>query len=422
MRIARPAVAITIESVSFYCDGVTMFELNHLPEHGQALEADDAAYLDLTAALRVQQLLDLCPASKPTALFALPGLSSEVGIGQLFIKDESTRLGLGSFKALGGAHAVLQVFLEEAARKLDRTVAPEEIINAELQSFARQFTVACATDGNHGRSVAAGARFIGCHAVIFIHSGVSADRAAAIERFGAEIRRVPGVYDDAVAAANRESAANGWTVVSDTSWPGYERIPKLVAQGYTVMLQEALAAMPAAPTHVFVQAGVGGLASAVAGHLSLVCDHAPRIVIVEPERAACLFASHDAGERVVIPHKQSTVMAMLECQEPSLAAWRVIARLASAFMTIGEKDAVRAMRRLAEPTDSDPAIVAGESGGAGLAGLLVATESAATRDALHLDGHSVVLLLNTEGATDPETYERLVGRTPEQVLEKDRTA
>src|SRR5690606_5228072 len=246
-------------------------------------------------------------------------------------------------------------------------------------------TVACATDGNHGRSVAAGARFTGCRAVIFVHEGVSAQRADAIAAFGAEIRRVPGVYADAVATAAREAEAHGWTVVSDTASPGYERIPQLVAQGYTVMVREALDALPRSPTHVFVQAGVGGLASAVAGYLSdTLGDARPCIVIVEPERSACLLASHDAGKPVAVAQDEATIMAMLECQEPSLTAWRVLARLADAFMTVSEEYAVRAMRALAEPAADDPAIVAGESGGAGLAGLLAATESEYMRAALGL--------------------------------------
>lgn len=393
-----------------------MYRLNQLSEYGKPLDPADAAYLDERAAARVQALLELCPVAEPTLLHALPALARQLGIGRLFVKDESTRLGLGSFKALGGAYAVLQVFLEEAGRRLGRPVAAQELAQPELRAIAAGFTVACATDGNHGRSVAAGARFIGCRAVIFIHSGVSVDRAAAIEAFGAEIRRVKGVYNDAVAAATRESEANGWVVVSDTAWPGYERIPQLVAQGYTVMVQEALHALPAAPTHVFVQAGVGGLASAVAGHLALVyAERRPRIIIVEPARSACLLASHDAGDRITIAEQQPTVMAMLECQEPSLTAWRVLARLADAFMTVDEDDAVQAMRQYAAPAGTDPAIVSGESGGAGLAGLAVAAADGSIREALGLSADSVVLLFNTEGATDPATYERLVGRAAEEI-------
>jgi diaminopropionate ammonia-lyase len=393
-----------------------MFRLNRLPMYGQPLDPGDARYLDADAARRTQALLDLCPVARPTRLCSLPALARQLAIGALFVKDESTRLGLGSFKALGGAHAVLQVVLEKASQALGRQIAAEELLQPEISAIARRLTVACATDGNHGRSVAAGARFTGCRAVIFIHAGVSEERAAAIGAFGAELRRVPGVYADAVAAAAREAAAAGWTVVSDTAWPGYERIPQLVTQGYTVMVREAIDGMPVPPTHVFVQAGVGGLAAAVAGHLaSTLGEHRPRIVIVEPERSACLLASHDAGGRIVIAQDRATVMAMLECQEPSLTAWRVLSRLADAFMTVDEDDAVQAMQQLANPAAEDPAIVAGESGGAGFAGLAVAASSQEMRDALDVSDESIILLFNTEGATDSASYTRLVGRAPEQV-------
>lgn len=393
-----------------------MLRLNRLPDYTQPLNLEDVRDFGRDAADRVQALLDLCPVAEPTRLQALPALAAQLGVGQLFVKDESTRLGLGSFKALGGAYAVLRIVLDESSKRLGRSVAPRELLEPAIKAIAGDLTVACATDGNHGRSVAAGARFTGCRAVIYIHTGVSEDRAAAIAAFGAEIRRVGGVYADAVDTAARESDANGWTVVSDTAWPGYERIPQLVAQGYTVMVREALDAMPASPTHVFIQAGVGGLASAVAAYLALALGAGrPRIVIVEPARAACLLASHDAGKLVEIDEEQPTVMAMLECQEPSLTAWRVLTRLADAFMTVDDDDAVRAMRQLANPASEDPAIVAGESGGAGLAGLSVAAGSQDMREALGLDKESVVLLFNTEGATDPRSYERLVGKSPEQV-------
>jgi diaminopropionate ammonia-lyase len=198
-------------------------------------------------------------------------------------------------------------------------------------------------------------------------------------------------------------------VVSDTSWPGYERIPLLVMQGYALMVSEALAQMGEPPTHVFVQAGVGGIAAAVAAHFRLVLgERRPRLVVVEPARAACVYATAKAGEIVRIPHGEPTVMAMLECCEPSRVAWRVLSRSADAFMTVDEADAVRAMRLLARPQDGDPAIVAGESGGAGLAGLLRAARDADLRGELGLDANARVLLFITEGATDPARYRELV--------------
>jgi diaminopropionate ammonia-lyase len=277
-------------------------------------------------------------------------------------------------------------------------------------------TVACATDGNHGRSVAQGAQLVGAKAVIFVHGGVSERRVAAIARFGAHMIRVAGTYDDSVAEAARVAAAKGWTVVSDTSWPGYERIPGLVMQGYTAMIREALRQLPQPPTHVFVQAGVGGVAAAVAGHLALVlADRRPSFVVVEPARAACLYESARAGHPVRIAHGEPTVMAMLECCEPSLVAWRILSRVADAFMTVDEQEAVAVMNRLARPAGTDPAIVAGESGGAGLAGVIRAADDPHIRSALQLDGASRVFVINTESATDPERYTELVGLRPESV-------
>jgi diaminopropionate ammonia-lyase len=387
----------------------TMLTINQLPEYGQPLDAEDVRHFDLPAAHEVEQLLRLCPRHRRTPLLALPGLARSLGLRGILVKDEASRLGLGSFKALGGAYAVIRVVLEEATRRLGRPIAPAELLSPEVRSIAATLTVACATDGNHGKSVAAGARMLGAGAVIFVHQGVSEQRVAAIADFGAAIRRVAGNYDDSVAEATRECAANRWVAVSDTSWPGYTTVPRWVAQGYTAMVREVCDELPEAPTHVFVQAGVGGLASAVLGHLSLTLQHRPRFAIVEPERAACCHASNLAGRRVAVVPGEPTLMSMLECYEPSLVAWQAIARLADAFVTVSEEEGMRAMRQFARPLTADPAIVAGESGGAGLAGLLSALASPSNRDALALDDRSVVLLFNTEGATDAISYRSVVG-------------
>ncbi|WP_147023203.1 diaminopropionate ammonia-lyase, partial [Microvirga aerophila] len=288
---------------------------------------------------------------------------------------------------------------------------------------ASEMTVACATDGNHGRSVAQGAQLVGARAAIFVHAGVSEERVAAIARFGAQMIRVEGTYDDSVAEATRVAAEKGWTIVSDTSWPGYERIPGLVMQGYTAMVREALRQLPEPPTHVFVQSGVGGVAAAVSGYLSLVLgDRRATFVVVDPARAACVYESARAGHPVKIEHGEPTVMAMLECYEPSLVAWRILSRVADAFMTVDEEDAVAVMNRLARPDGADPAIVAGESGGAGLAGFMRAAADPEIRDALRLTNASRVFLINTEGATDPERYAELVGMRPGAVATRTKGA
>jgi diaminopropionate ammonia-lyase len=393
-----------------------MFLPNQTPSYRQPLDPVDAETLGVQAAEEVERHLTWRHNHRATPLHSLRALAGELGVGAVHVKDEGCRLGLGSFKALGGAYAVIRLVLEEASRRLGRPIDIAELHAPEVRAIAAGMTVACATDGNHGRSVAQGAQLVGARAVIFVHSGVSDGRVAAIARFGADMIRVAGTYDDSVAEAARVASGKGWTVVSDTSWPGYERIPGLVMQGYTAIVREVLRQLPQPPTHVFVQAGVGGVAAAVAAHLALVLgDRRPTFVVVDPARAACLFASAQTGHPVKIAHGEPTVMAMLECYEPSLVAWRILSRVADAFMTVDDQDAVAVMNRLARPAGTDPAIVAGESGGAGLAGVIRAAGDPAIRAALQLDAASRVFVINTEGATDPERYAELVGLRPDSV-------
>lgn len=394
-----------------------MFLSNASPVHNQPLDDADAATLSREKANEVERFLTFRKNHSATPLRSLPALAHELAVGSIHVKDESYRLGLGSFKALGGSYAVVRLVLEEATRKLGRPIDISDIDAPAVRSIAHGLTVGCATDGNHGRSVAAGAQMVEAKAVIFVHSGVTDERVEAIARFGAEIVRVPGTYDDSVAVAEQVCRDNNWIVVSDTSWPGYERIPALVMQGYTAMLNEILREMPQRPTHVFVQAGVGGLAASVAGYFDIVFGkERPSFVVVEPERAACIYQSAMAGEPIKIAHGEPTIMAMLECYEPSLVAWRILSRKADAFMTVSEDDAAAAMRTLAHPRESDPPMVAGESGAAGLAGLCRVAKSGPTRESLNLNRTSRVLLINTEGATDRERYSKIVGSSPDKVL------
>lgn len=354
----------------------------------------------------------------PTPLVSLPALASERGVAAIHVKDESQRLGLKSFKALGGAYAVATLVLDKAARQLGRSLEPSDLTDPAVRVVAAGMTVACATDGNHGRSVAWGARNAGCRAVIFIHAGVSQGRADAMASFGAEIRRIEGSYDDSVRIAAEMAAQEGWTVVSDTSWDGYEDIPLTVMQGYTAMAGEALDALAEPPTHIFLQAGVGGLAAAVAAYMQQRLGNAgPKVVVVEPARAACLFESAKSGKLVTIPHGEPTVMAMLECATPSSIAFEVLATIADGYVTLDEHEAIDAMKLLAGPLPGDPAIVAGESGGTGFAGFLACMADEGTRGHLGLGPQSRILVINSEGATDPAIYTGIVGRTPEQVQE-----
>ena len=394
-----------------------MLLLNRPPDYRAALDPADAETLGLEGAAEAERYLARRDKHAETPLQALPALAAELGVGAVHIKDEGFRLGLGSFKALGGAYAVTRLVLEEAARQRGRAFGIADLQAPEVRAVANRMTFACATDGNHGRSVAQGAALVGATSVIFVHAGVSDARVAAIARFGAQMIRVAGTYDDSVTEAARVSVEKGWTVVSDTSWPGYERIPGLVMQGYTALVREALRQIGDPPTHVFVQAGVGGVAAAVAGHLAIVFgDRRPTFVVVDPARAACIYETAKAGRPVKIAHGAPTVMAMLECYDPSPLAWRVLSRVADGFMTVDDADAIAVMNRLARPAGGDPPIVAGESGGAGLAGAIRAATDPEMRAKLGLTASSRLFVINTEGATDPARYAKLVGMSPDEVM------
>ena len=345
------------------------------------------------------------PGYAPTPLRDLPWAAQAAGVACVRLKDEGGRFGLGSFKALGGAWAVAQVIAHELARKGHAKAATcAELEAGRYAGATAGITVTCATDGNHGRSVAWGARRFGCACVIFVHETVSQGRIDAIARYGAEVRVVPGTYDDAVRAAARAAQEHGWFVVSDTSWEGYTGVPVDVMQGYRLMADEALDQWEGTPpTHVFIQGGVGGVAAAVSVQMRARCAPPPALVVAEPDRAACLLASAEVGEPVAIPGDLDTVMAGLACGEPSLLAWRELERAAAAFMAVPDEAAIACMRLLA-----GHGVVIGESGVAGLAALLLAAADPAAREALGLTADSRVLLFGTEGATDPELYVRLL--------------
>lgn len=326
----------------------------------------------------------------PTPLRNLPTLAVRAGVAEVLYKDEGKRFELKSFKALGGAYAV------------DRLVA--------ARGGKDGLVVTCATDGNHGRAVAWGARRAGIRAVIYVHEGVSEGRAEAIRSFGAEVVREGHNYDDSVRASAEAAAKNGWQIVSDTSWPGYETVPRDVMQGYAVLAMEAEEA-GAQPTHVFVQGGVGGIAAAVLSYRwEKLGANRPKLIVVEPENAACLTESAKAGKVTTVTGDLDTIIAGLACGEPSILAWKILEPGADAFMTVTDKAAIAAMRDLAACH-----VVGGESGVAGLAGFLKAATDPAMRAALGLDATSRVLLYGTEGATDRAVYTELVGKTPEEV-------
>jgi diaminopropionate ammonia-lyase len=360
---------------------------------------------------RAKEEIASWPGYAPTPLLLLPDAAEAARVASVHWKDEGGRFGLGSFKALGGAYAVLRVLAAELARRdVAAAASSADLADGKHRDETRGITVTCATDGNHGRSVAWGAQRFGCRCVVFVHPGVSKGRRDAIAAHGAEVRETPGTYDDAVRTARREAEKNGWFVVSDTSYAGYTEPPRDVMQGYRLLAEEAAEALPDRPTHVFVPGGVGGLAAAVSAQMrSRYGKDAPRLVVAEPDRAACLMASAEAGQITAVDGPLDTVMACLACGEPSLLAWQELERAAFGFVSVPDEAAVASMRALHK---RQPRIVAGESAVAGLAALLLAGRDAFGRTALQLSEDSRVLVIGTEGATDPALHAKLVGAAP----------
>lgn len=345
----------------------------------------------------------------PTPLVSLPELAGRIGVGVVLYKHEGPRFGLGSFKALGGSYAALRVLRREISKRAGKEISLADLRAGKHRDAAAQITLVSATDGNHGRSLAWGCQRFGAPCRIYIHAEVSEGRAQAMRGLGAEVIRITGDYDDSVDLAKAEAEANGWFVVSDTSWPGYSQPPRDVMAGYGVMTREICAALDEAPTHVFLQGGVGGLAAGVAaGMRQHWGDKAPRVVIVEPDRAACLYESAKAGAPTSVAIAEETIMAGLSCGEPSPLAWEILAEEASDFLTIPDSVVAPTVRLLARPLPGDPAVEAGESAVAGLAALIAARADAGLSSKLGLDPASRVLLIGSEGVTDPAIFRMIM--------------
>lgn len=371
--------------------------------------------ITLDGTREAQLAISSCRNYQVTPLRELAPLAETLGISRVYYKDEADRFGLESFKALGGAYAVGKMLQRKVSNKLGFAVSFEGLATGVYKHSTQSVTVIAATDGNHGRAVAAGASMFGCRSIIVLHAGVSKARELAIASRGAEIIRVQGNYDDSVREAARLAIQEGWKLIADTSSAGGEQACLDIMHGYTVLFAEALDQLEernAEPlTHLFVQGGVGGLAAAACAYTwNSLGGEAPIVVVVEPERADCLFQSATAGEPRLSSGNLNTVMAGLACGEVSELAWTVLHEGAEFFMTIADSDAIAVMRLLADPKRVGVCIVAGESAGAGLAGLLSAMSDAETQRQLRLDSRSNVLVIGTEGATDPDIYQVLVGR------------
>ena len=356
------------------------------------------------------------PGYAPTPVVELPGVARAAGVASLHYKDEARRFGLSSFKALGGAYAVLRILQEALERDGIQATAADLIAGRHRDRVAR-VTVCCATDGNHGRSVAWGAQMFGAACRIYIHENVSEDREAAIAAYGATMVRMPGDYDTSVRAAARDAQANGWHLVADTNaGGGSDRVPNLVMQGYTLIVDELLEQLPRPPTHVFIPAGVGGLAAAIAGRWAkLEGPRRPQMVVVEPHVADCVFRALRDGTPRALEGDVNSFMACLSAGEVSPAAWPILRSVADDAVTIADGTAVDVMTGLAHGRWGDAPLVSGESGCASVAALLALADQPALREALALGPEARVLCIGSEGATAPELWAEVTGLRPQDV-------
>ena len=385
--------------------------LSHLANNNASAEASyPVELLEIASLEKSRHAFDEIsswPEYQATPLHRLESLAQDIGVKDIFYKDESQRFHLKSFKALGGAYAVAQQLRARIRQATGADATIDDLLTNRYAAITDEIVISCATDGNHGRSVAWGCQMFNCRCIIYIHRDVSTGRQQAMEAFGAEVIRIDGNYDASVKQADQEAATHGRIIVSDTSYPGYMDIPRDVALGYTVMLAEAVEQMQGAiPTHVFIQGGVGGLAAAVCAYFwELWGSQRPRFIVVEPEQANCLQQSAAAGEPVTVEGDLETLMAGLSCGEVSILAWEILSSGVNDFMTVSEDAVPACMRLLAQ---GDPSIEAGESAVAGIAALIAACDDAAMSDKLGLNQSSQVFVIGTEGATDAELYRQLV--------------
>lgn len=383
----------------------------------QEVEESTVPFLNRETVNRVRRFHQSFPQYEVTPLHSLNKLAGKLGVKKIWVKDESFRFGLNAFKVLGGSYAAGMVLAE----KLDRE--PAQLTFGELNTDAVRaqlggVTFVTATDGNHGRGIAWVAQQLGQKSVVFMPRGSSETRLANIRKEGADASVTDLNYDDAVRWAGTYAAENNGTLVQDSAWDGYEQIPVWIMQGYCTLIDEALEQIMAegegAPTHVFLQAGVGSFAASMLGYLLMQFgEDRPVTVIVEPDEAACIYKSAAAGDGK--PHAvegyMPTIMAGLACGEPSTVAWPLLRDYADLYISCPDYTAASGMRILGNPLEGDPKVISGESGAVGLgvlSSILVHGDQHELAERLKLDQDAKILLISTEGDTDPESYREIV--------------
>lgn len=385
-----------------------LVQLEHLPNQKYNID-----FLGLEEAKRVQGFHASFPVYRKTPLAILNNTAGELGLGGIYVKDESYRFGLNAFKVLGGSFAIGNYMAEKLGMDI-RELPYDRMISQEIKEKLGELTFVTATDGNHGRGVAWTANQLKQKAVVYMPKGSAKERLDNIRAEGADASITDYNYDEAVRLANSQAEKNGWIMVQDTAWEGYEDIPTWIMQGYGTMGYEAYEQLPEKPTHIFLQAGVGSMAGAITGLMANIYgEDRPIITIVEPNKADCLFrtAEADDGKLHFVTGDMDTIMAGLACGEPCSIGWNVLRSYADNFISCPDYTAAKGMRILGNPAGSDTKVVSGESGAAAfgcVAEIMSNPDLSAMKEKLKLNGESRVLFFNTEGDTDRENYKAVV--------------
>ena len=324
----------------------------------------------------------------PTPLIKLNKLSKELGLNKIYYKDESKRFDLKSFKALGGAYAVEKV-----------------------SKGNKDIVVATATAGNHGRSVAWGARRLGLKCKIFISEFVSDARGQAMAELGADVVKVKGNYEKSLIECIKQSTANNWQIVQDVAWKDYMQVPKFTMAGYTVMMREIIDQIKGDQiTHIILQAGVGGMAGAMVAGIARYLDYIPITIVVEPDSAACVLESVKSGKIEKIDIKRESLMGGMSCGEVSLVPWEILKNSIKYCLSLPDDDIAKTMKLLGNASFSDEKIIAGENSAPGVISLITCCEDDKIKEKLQLNKDSNILLIGCEGDTDQEMYQKLINQ------------
>jgi diaminopropionate ammonia-lyase len=389
-------------------------------ENAKEVDTEKASvdFMNGEIAKKVRDFHKSFPEYKVTPLHRLDKLAKQLGVSDIWVKDESYRFGLNAFKVLGGSFAIGKYLAEKLNVDIS-DLSFEKLRSKEVKEELGEITFVTATDGNHGRGIAWAANQLGQKSVVYMPKGSSEIRLNNIRKEGSEASITDLNYDDTVRLASQKAKENDWILLQDTAWDGYEKIPAWIMQGYVTLLDEAIEQIAESgddrPTHVFLQAGVGSFAGSMLGYLvDRFGDKRPITVIVEPDKAACLYKSISVGDGE--PHSVTgalnTIMAGLACGEPSTTSWGILKDYAEIFVSCPDYVAARGMRILANPLSSDPRIISGESGaavGVGLVSLLIENETLyGMKNTLNLNQDSKILIISTEGDTDPDHFRKVV--------------